>query len=90
MIVLQKDSVVQGLQDQVVNFLDHDYNVLQVCPVLLISKASYTMLQGMYRERQADIFPVPSPGKSEEHDLHPGHTHKGQGNGSQNSAEDCL
>ena len=32
-IVLQKDTVVQGLQDQVVNFLDHDYNVLQVCPL---------------------------------------------------------
>ena len=47
-IVLQKDTIVQGLQDQVVNFLDHDYNVLQVFPVLLISKAAYTLLQGLY------------------------------------------
>jgi len=30
-IVLQKDVVVQGLQDQVVNFLSHDYHALQGC-----------------------------------------------------------
>ena len=34
-IVLQKDVVVQGLQDQVVNFLSHDYHALQVlCKVI--------------------------------------------------------
>merc|ERR1712142_952755 len=30
-IVLQKDVVVQGLQDQVASFLSHDYHVLQGC-----------------------------------------------------------
>ena len=56
MIVLQKDSVVQGLQDQVVNFLDHDYNVLQVCPVLLISKAAYTICCKGCIEKDKQIY----------------------------------
>ena len=46
-IVLQKDGVVQGLQDQVVAFLSHDYHAMQVLwEVLLIIKL--LLMQGLY------------------------------------------